>query len=118
MDTSVQVIEISILRYIPELVAWGIGIIVAVLMVKRGGGKAEKLLLAGCSFMFVIQLASPFLSELVQSQLWEQSMNYVSRAQAMALFVSLPMSILGLAGLVCLVYAFWLRFVTRRRELA
>jgi len=118
MDTSVQVVEISILRYIPELVAWGIGIVLAVLMVRRGGVKAEKLLLAGCSLMFATRLASPLLGELVRSLMSEQGTNYISRAQMMGLFVSLPTSILALAGLVCLVWAFWVRFRTKRRELA
>ena len=37
METSVQIVEIPMLRYIPELVAWLVGIILAVLMVRRGG---------------------------------------------------------------------------------
>ena len=35
------------LTHIPELVAWCIGIILAVLMVRRGRGRAEKLFLTG-----------------------------------------------------------------------
>jgi len=115
MDTSVQVFEISILRYIPELVAWGIGIILAVLMVRRGGGKTEKLLLAGCALMFISALASPLLSELVQSLMFEEGMSNLSRAQMMSLIVSLPSGILSLAGFICLVYAFWVRFKIRGR---
>lgn len=113
MVASVQMVEISMLRYIPELVAWGIGIILAVLMLRRGGGKAEKLFLAGCSLMFVVRLATPLLSELVMLLGKEREMSNIAIAQTMG-WVTLPMSILGLAGLVCLVWAFWVRFRARK----
>jgi len=105
------------LRYIPELVAWGIGVVLAIIMVRRGGGKAEKLLLAGCSLIFVTRLASPLLHELVQRLVSEQGMSHIDIAQTMGLTVSLPLSILGLAGFVCLVLAFWMRFWPRRQVL-
>ena len=113
MVTSVQIVEISMLRHIPELVAWLFGIVLAVLMVRQGGGKTEKLFLAGCSLMFVARLATPLLYELVQSLMWEQDMSNLSKAQTMG-WATLPLSILSLAGLVCLVWAFWVRFWRRR----
>ena len=116
METSVQVVDISILRYIPELVAWGVGIVLAVLMVRRGGGKAEKLLLAGCSLMFTTQLARPLLSEFVHWLMFERGMSNIAIAQTMGLAINLPFSILAIAGLVCLVYAFWVRFRSGRQE--
>jgi hypothetical protein len=115
---SFQIVEISILRYIPELLAWGFGIALAVLMVRRGGGKTEKLFLAGCSLIFVTRLASPLLSGFVQRLVSEQGMSYIDIAQTVGLAVSLPMGILGLAGFVCLVLAFWMRFWSRRQVLA
>ncbi len=108
-----QIVEISILSYIPEMLAWGIGIVLAALMVRRGGSKAEKLFLAGCCLMFATKLATPLLSEFVRS-LPRDGMSYTEIALRMSLFTGIPTSILGLAGLVCLVYAFWVRF--RRRE--
>ncbi len=111
--SSVQIIEISVFRYIPEIMAWGIGIVLAVLMLRRGGGKAEKLLLAGCSLMFVIQLASPLLHELVQWLEAERGMSNIDIAQTMGLAINLPFTILSIAGLVCLVWAFWMRFRAR-----
>ena len=110
METSVQIVEISILRYFPELVAWGIGIVLAVLMVRRGGGKAEKLLLAGCSLIFVTRLGTPLLHELVQWLLAGQGMSNIEIIQTTGWAISLPMTIVGIAGLVCLVWAFWARF--------
>ena len=104
------------LENIPELVAWLFGVVTAVVMVRRGGVRAEKLLLAGCSMMFIIALAGPFLSGLVQSLMFEEGMSNVSRAQTMSLYVSLPRGILGLAAFICLVCAFWIRFRRRREE--
>ena len=101
----------SLAQHIPELLAWLVGFILAVRMLRRGGSKAEKLFLAGCSLLVALHLASPFLSGLVSSLLRE---GWRSR-QAVSLMLTLPVSILGLAGLVCLVYAFWLKFWTRKR---
>jgi hypothetical protein len=115
MSSSVQIVEVSMLGYLPTLVAWLFGIVMAVVMVRRGGSKAEKLLLAGCSLMFITALAGPLLSELVQSLLFEEGMSNLSRAQMVALFVSLPRGVLSLAGFICLVYAFWVRFIIRGR---
>jgi len=105
------------LRNTPELLAWLVGIILAVLMVRRGGGKNEKLFLAGCSLMFAARLASPLLNELVQS-LPRNGMSYTEIATRMSLLSGIPTSILALAGLVCLVWAFWVRFRAGRQEAA
>ena len=112
--SSVQIVEISTLRYIPEILAWGVGIVLAVLMVRRGGVKAEKLLLAGCILMFVTRLATPLLSELVMSLVKERAMSNIAIAQTMG-WVTLPMSVLSLAGLVCLVWTFWVQFRVKRK---
>lgn len=117
MVTSVQVVEISIFRYIPEILSWLIGIILAIIMMRRGGGRAEKLFLAGCSLMFAARLASPLLNEFVQS-LPRNGMSYTEIARRMSLFAGIPTSILALAGLVCLVWAFWVRFAGKERALA
>jgi hypothetical protein len=117
MTTSVSTVTItiadSLLRNTPELVAWAVGIVLAVIMVRRGGGKVEKLLLAGCSLMFVAKLASPFLHELVYNLASQQDMSNLAKAQTMG-WATLPLSILSLAGLVCLVWAFWVRFWRKR----
>jgi ABC-type amino acid transport system permease subunit len=113
MITSVQIVEISMLNYIPELVAWLVGIILAVLMVRWGGGKAEKLLLAGCSLIFAVKLAIPLLYELIN---WQALQGDVTPATGW--LVNLLGGIVVIAGFVCLVYAFWVRFRARRQEAA
>ncbi|MFC1892996.1 hypothetical protein ACFLYR_03015 [Chloroflexota bacterium] len=117
MSTSVSVItELNMLRYAPELVAWLAGVVLAVIMVRRGGGKAEKLLLVGCSLMFAAKLATPLLYELVQGLLSEQDIGNVAIAQSMGLIVSQPLFTLSLAGLICLFYAFWVKFWAKKQE--
>jgi len=115
MDDSIQLFDIYTLRHIPELVAWAIGIALAIIMVRRGGSKAEKLLLSGCCLMFVIALIHPFLSGLVQWMRYEQILN---SAQSIGILYSIPLGVLGIAGFVCLVIAFWLRFWRRKPETA
>jgi len=114
METSVSVSVFTgdFISRVPHLVAWTVAIILAVIMVRRGGGKAEKLLLAGSSLMFVAQLVSPYLSGFVSWLIHEQGM---SRALASGLAVSLPMGVLSLSGIVCLVYGFWLRFMAKKQ---
>jgi hypothetical protein len=105
METSV--FEIFTLRYIPELLAWAIGIILAVIMVRRGGGKAEKLLLAGCCLIFVPRLGSLFI---IYHNI-AGSMGWVN-------WLSIPVAVLALAGLICLIWAFLTRFRTKKPEAA
>ena len=96
----------GLLGNIPMLLAWLVGIVLAVLMLRRGGGKAEKLLLIGCSLMFLAVIVRPFLSGLT---LWLVAERGMTRVSALGLAFSLPNSILSMAGIVCLVLAFWIR---------
>jgi hypothetical protein len=105
----------SFLVHIPGLLAWLVGIVFGVRMIRHGGGKAEKLFLTGCSLMLLRQLANPFLLGLVWWLVHERGM---SAALASGLAASLPMGVTGLAAVVCLIYAFWLKFRIRNRELA
>ena len=93
----------------PILLAWLVGIVLAVRMLRRGGGKAEKLLLIGCSLMFVAQIVRPFLTGLA---LWLVHEHEMTRASASGLAFSLPITILSMVGIVCLIYAFWTRWKT------
>ncbi len=106
LDTVVP----GLLGSIPLLLAWLVGIVLAVLMLRRGGEKAEKLLLAGCSLMFVAQIVKPFLMGLT---LWLVGEHGMTRVSALGLAFSLPNAILSMAGIVCLILAFWFRWRTK-----
>jgi len=109
-----EIVSPLLLQNTPELLAWIFGIILAASMVAGGGRMAEKLFLAGCILMFVMQLASPFLSGLVSTLLREGWRT----PPTVGLILQLPLAILGLAGFMCLIYAFWLRFRREGQELA
>jgi hypothetical protein len=102
---------LRLLENIPVIAAWSTGLVLAVIMVKRGGGKAEKLLLVGCCLMLIIELGQPFLIELAR-QLSEGRFS----AAMYGTVISIPLSILGLAGFVCLIIAFWMRFRRKKQE--
>ena len=104
-----EVITITFPAHLPYLVAWLVGIIIAVRMLRRDGGKAEKLLLAGCSLMFTSRIASLLLTGL---SLWLVTRDEMTRASVAGL-ISLPTSILSMAGIVCLILAFWMRWKTK-----
>ncbi|MFC1974740.1 hypothetical protein ACFLVA_01865 [Chloroflexota bacterium] len=94
----------------PIILAWIVGIILAVRMLRRGGERSEKLLLIGCSLMLAAQIVRPFLTGLT---LWLVSQGGMTRAASIGLVVSLPLSILNMAGIVCLIVAFWMRWRTK-----
>lgn len=117
MDDSIQLFDIYTLRHIPELVAWAIGIALAIIMVRRGGVKAEKLLLAGCVLMFVTPLASLLLQGVLKQYVSAQNLSYISTMQSpLWIAVGIIIGLLSLAGLVCLVWAFWVKFWTKKQE--
>ena len=89
----------------PPLVGWIVAIILAVVMLRRGGGRAERLLVIGVSLMLVTSLIHALM---VGLPVWLQDTGMsvgtvISR-------VLLMRSLITLAGIVCLVYAFWIKF--------
>ena len=109
MDISVLVSASDFVSRAPYLAAWTVAIILAVIMIRRGGGKAEKLFLAGSSLMLAHSLVSPLLKGLWAWLVSEQGMGRAATGWV----VSLPLGILTIAGFVCLVSAFWMRFRAR-----
>ena len=97
----------SLLISIPVILAWLVGIALAARMLVRGGGKTERLLLAGCILMLSTQIARPFLTALSIRLISEHG---ITAAGVAGLVVSLPNSILGMAGIACLILAFWFRW--------
>ena len=93
----------------PSLIGWIIVIIVAVIMLKRGGGRAERFLLAGASLMLVQSLITVPTTALSIWLTVDRGMANVEAASVLSIF-GLVRGCIGLVGIVCLVYAFWLKF--------
>ena len=99
---------------IPALLLWVTGIVLSVLMIRRGGAKAEKLLLAGCAIKFAEQIWSAFrpgvymMSEPFGASPLNPGLPYL-------IFIWSGVA-LGLAGFVCLILAFWMKFRSSLRS--
>ena len=117
MESFVQTSGISNWIFIPELLAWGFGIVLAAMMLRRGGGKAEKLFLAGCCLLFFAALLSPF-GQMVMQQLRQSALSNQEIAWRYSLMTGLPATVLTLGALVCLIWGFWLRFRVKREAAA
>ena len=92
----------------PYLAACIVAIIVAVIMLRRGGGRAERFLLSGSCLMLVSTLVSIPIAAIVP-WLIESGVSRVEAASVISGF-SLFRGLIALAGIVCLIYAFWIKF--------
>ena len=106
----------GLLTTAPYLVAWIVAIIVAVIMVRRGRGTAERLLLAGVSLMLVTSIMTCLSATLVPSMLvpWlaEKGMSQLDMLPVF-LGIDILKGLIGIVGIFCLIYAFWIRFKAR-----
>jgi len=102
-------VGLPLLASTPVLLAWLVGIILAIRMLRRGG-RAERLLLVGCCLMFAARVTGPFLAVLAS---WLTAEGGMSRAGVTGLVVSAPTSVLSMVGIICLVFAFWIHWKTK-----
>lgn len=105
------VLGTNYLASIPVLAAWIIGVILSARMFKRDGGPAERLLLIGCCLMLAEKLFRPFHTVIM---LWYNAEHAFDAHQygLISLFTGIPFSLMSLAGIVCLIIAFWKRWQT------
>jgi hypothetical protein len=98
-----------------RLIGWLACTIFVVLMIKRGGGKAEKFLLAGCSLIFLSYiLGIPVKRILVRFVYDFKSHVDVVMFYKLTQLIAIPASILEMFGFFCLFYAYWIRWTTLR----
>ena len=93
----------------PALVGWIVAVVVATIMLRRGGGRAECFLVAGASLMLSKSLIVIPTPALITWLTVDRGMTNVEVASVLSVF-SLVTGCIGLAGIICLVYAFWMRF--------
>jgi ABC-type Fe3+-siderophore transport system permease subunit len=114
MDSVIAEIGSSLLNAVPDIIAWTAGIVLAVIMVRRGGLKPEKLLLTGCCLMLAETILSPVVRELVMDWVRGNDTSYLAVGQTVT-YTQIPLIIVSLAGIVCLVWAFWIRFHVKKQ---
>ena len=97
----------ALVNNIPAYIVWIFGIVMAVIMLRRGGKGGVKLLLAGCILMFVSALVSPFIRTIINAWLVADDIRIAARTMSL---VNIPVTIVSTAGIICLVIAFWKQF--------
>jgi hypothetical protein len=100
----------------PALLLWIAVIVFAAIRLRRGGGRAEKLLLAGG----IVRLVSSLLTvPLVIVSPWLLSNGYdMARSNDIHVGIGLVVKVVGAAGLICLIGAFWVKFKERNNGAA
>ena len=93
----------------PALVPWIVAIVLSRIMLSRsGGGRAERWLLIGSCLMLGITLLR-IPKVLILPWLIERGSTLQSAAPIISIY-NLILSIIGMAGIICLIYAFWKKF--------
>ncbi len=98
----------------PPLAGWAAAVILAAILLRRGGARAERFLLAGASvklFKSGIDVIAPSFN------LWltaGRGLDSTTATDVIRIF-DLSRECIGLAGIIILVFAFWFKFVSGRQ---
>ena len=109
MDFSIFLV--SLMASAPALVLWIAVVVFAAVMLRRGGGRAERFLIAGASLKIISNLLI-LPSFAIRNWLMQEgySMDY---ANSVVSGYGIFCKVVGMAGIICLVYAFWVKFRTK-----
>ena len=92
----------------PALVLWIAVIVFAVIMLRRGGGRAERFLVTGASLKIISNLLSIPSFAILH---WFIQKGYsIDYANSVVSGYGISCKVIGMAGIICLVYAFWIKF--------
>jgi hypothetical protein len=108
-------ISSTFIRIIPSLLVWVVGLVLSIKMLRHGGTRPEKLLVAGCSLILLNTILSPLTRILIEIWANQENTGITSIGRMIAL-VSVPSMIISLAGFICLVMAFWIKFKVKKPE--
>jgi hypothetical protein len=94
----------------PALLFWTAVIILGSIMLGRDGGRAERFLIAGAGIKIISNLIS-VPSSYLTFRLFQENFNsdYINTVN---MGIHVLANIVGMAGIICLVYAFWVKFNT------
>ena len=92
----------------PVLAFWIAATVLAAVMLQRRGGRAERFLVAGASVKLVSNLLTIPALAIVP---WLIDTGYsVEFANSVTSGYGIFCKVVGMAGIICLVYAFWVKF--------
>ena len=105
---EISIFTAGLINTAPFLIVWIAAIVIATMLLRRRRGRAEKFLLAGAGVMLVSSLLM-FPGAVISSYLVERGATLTDAASA-AWSLNLVRGVIGMAGIICLVYAFWMKF--------
>ncbi len=100
----------------PAMVLWIAVIVFGAVMLRRGGGRAERFLIAGGSVKLLCNLLiipTIFITPWLLHQGYTS--DYISTINT---GYGVFRDIVSMAGILCLAYAFWVKFKTREAEIS
>lgn len=98
----------------PALVFWIAVIVLAAIMLRRGGGRAERFLVAGGGLKIIGNLLSIPTVAIVP---WLVVRGYsMDSAVSLVEYYGIFLNVISMVGIICLVYAFWVKFKSRNFE--
>ena len=98
----------------PALLFWIAVIIFGIIMLKREGGRAERFLIAGAGIKLAVVLLGIPLSTIT---FWLIDRGYsIAYIDAVDTGGGIFLDIIGMAGIICLIYAFWVKFKAMESE--
>ena len=108
---GISIVTAGLINTAPSLIIWIAAIILAAVLLRRRGGRAERFLLTGAGVMLVSSLLM-IPGVVVVPYLVERGATMTDASSA-AWSLNLVRGVIGMAGIICLVYAFWVKFRTR-----
>ena len=109
-----KIFLIQLAASLPALAFWIALLVLGTWWRRRGGGRAERFLVAGAG----IKLGGTLLGTLSSViTIWltggGYDLDYIGRVNG---GYGILLSVVNMAGILCLVYAFWLKFTTSKTE--
>ena len=98
----------------PALLLWIAVIVLAAILLRRGGGRAERFLILGASLKITSNLLG-LASSTILHELLNRGYS-IAYANSVVSGYGIFCNVVGMAGIICLIYAFWVKFKARNLE--
>jgi hypothetical protein len=92
----------------PALLLWIAVIVLSAILLRRGGGRAERFLIAGASLKIISNLLG-LASFTILHGLINRGYS-IDYANSVVFGYGIFCNVVGMAGIICLIYAFWVKF--------
>jgi hypothetical protein len=99
----------------PSLVGWITVLVLAAVMLRRGGGRAERFLVAGASLKIISNLLNIPGVAIVPWLVFHADYS-PAYAESVVFGYEIFRGVVGMAGIICLIYAFYVKFGAKNLE--